>query len=78
MPTVLRIGPWRFHFYSDEGTEPVHIHVTDGSSTAKIWVNPVRLQHNKGFGNKDINKIVKAVLENEDLIREAWNDYFAD
>ena len=27
MPTVLRIGPFRFHFYSDEGNEPPHIHV---------------------------------------------------
>ncbi len=22
MPTVLRVGPYRFHFYSDEGKEP--------------------------------------------------------
>ncbi|MCI0750676.1 MAG: DUF4160 domain-containing protein [Flammeovirgaceae bacterium] len=27
MPTVLRIGPFRFHFYSDERNEPPHIHV---------------------------------------------------
>jgi len=25
--TVRRIGSFRFHFYSDEGTEPPHIHV---------------------------------------------------
>jgi hypothetical protein len=25
MPTVLRIGPYRFHFYSDERNEPPHI-----------------------------------------------------
>jgi hypothetical protein len=22
MPTVLRVGPYRFHFYSDESREP--------------------------------------------------------
>ncbi|MEK7415510.1 MAG: DUF4160 domain-containing protein, partial [Planctomycetota bacterium] len=27
MPTVLRVGPYRFHFYSDERGEPAHIHV---------------------------------------------------
>lgn len=27
MPTVLRIGQFRFHFYSDEGNEPAHIHI---------------------------------------------------
>ncbi len=26
MPTVLRIGSFRFHFYSDERQEPGHIH----------------------------------------------------
>lgn len=24
MPTVLRIGQYRFHFYSDENSEPAH------------------------------------------------------
>jgi hypothetical protein len=27
MPTLLRIGSFRFHFYSDEGSEPPHVHV---------------------------------------------------
>jgi hypothetical protein len=27
MPTVFRSGPYRFFFFSDEGNEPVHVHV---------------------------------------------------
>ncbi len=27
MPTVLRVGGYRFHFYSNEGTEPSHVHI---------------------------------------------------
>ena len=27
MPTILRIANFRFHFYSNEGNEPPHIHV---------------------------------------------------
>jgi len=27
MPTILRIGPYRFYFYSNEKGEPPHIHV---------------------------------------------------
>ena len=27
MPTILRIGPYRFHFYSREDNEPAHIHI---------------------------------------------------
>jgi len=36
MPTVLRIGPYRFHFYSREGGEPPHIHVTREDMEAKF------------------------------------------
>ena len=27
MPTILRIGPYRFFFYSSEDGEPIHVHV---------------------------------------------------
>ena len=27
MPTILRLGSYRFYFFSDEGNEPPHIHV---------------------------------------------------
>jgi hypothetical protein len=40
MPTVLRIGPYRFFFYSNEGHEPPHIHVesADGEASAGTGV----------------------------------------
>lgn len=31
MPTVRRIGSARFFFYSNEGTEPPHIHVKEAA-----------------------------------------------
>jgi hypothetical protein len=30
MPTVLYLRGWRLHFYSNEGTEPIHIHGQKG------------------------------------------------
>jgi hypothetical protein len=41
MPTVMRIGPYRFHFYSRENNEPPHIHVTREEMEAKFWLRPV-------------------------------------
>ena len=46
MPTVLRIGPYRFHFYSREPGEPPHIHVARDDFEAKFWLRPVRLAVN--------------------------------
>ncbi len=36
MPTVMRIGPFRFYFYSHEPNEPPHIHVDRGEATIKV------------------------------------------
>jgi Domain of unknown function (DUF4160) len=49
MPTVLRIGPYRFFFYAGDRQEPPHIHVEREDNTAKFWLDPVRLQQSRGF-----------------------------
>jgi hypothetical protein len=36
MPTVLRIGPYRFFFYAGEKDEPAHIHVEREDKVAKF------------------------------------------
>lgn len=36
MPTVLRIGPFRFFFYSNENNELPHIHVEDDDKRQNI------------------------------------------
>ncbi|MGR1650677.1 DUF4160 domain-containing protein [Salmonella enterica] len=41
MPTVLRIGAYRFYFYSHEPNEPAHVHIDKGNATAKIWLHDI-------------------------------------
>ena len=43
MPTVLRVGPFRFFFYAGDGGEPPHVHVERDEGEAKFWLDPVRL-----------------------------------
>ena len=38
MPTVLRWGPYRAFFYSNERGEPPHVHVRSGDFEAKFWL----------------------------------------
>ncbi|HEX9646771.1 MAG TPA: DUF4160 domain-containing protein [Alphaproteobacteria bacterium] len=49
MPTILRVGPYRFFFYSGDSDEPAHIHVERDDNVAKFWLDPVRLQGSGGF-----------------------------
>ncbi len=64
MPTVLRLGPYRFHFYSREANEPPHIHVARDDFEAKFWLSPVALAKNDGFGRAELNRIARLVEEN--------------
>lgn len=78
MPTVLRIEPYRFYFYSHEPNEPPHVHVDRDSSTAKFWLEPVSLANNIGFSAKDLRKVQAVVQEQKQFLLEAWNGYFGD
>jgi hypothetical protein len=78
MPTVLRIGPYRFYFYSHEPNEPPHIHIDRDNSTAKFWLKEVRLASNIGFGAKELRKLHTIVQENQEILLEAWHEYFGN
>ena len=76
MPTVLRIGSFRFHFYSDEGQEPAHIHVRTPDGECKFWLEPaIRLARNRGVRAQDLRRIEQLVFENHDVLRRAFDEY---
>ncbi len=77
VPTVLRIGPYKFYFYSHEPNEPAHVHVDRDESSAKFWLNKPQLARNIGFSAKELNKIFKIVNEHKYELLEAWNGYFS-
>ncbi len=64
MPTVLRVGRYRFCFFSNEGQEPPHIHIKAGDNQAKFWIYQIELASNYGFSAYELNKI-------------EWNEYFS-
>jgi hypothetical protein len=76
LPTVLRHLGYRFFFYSNEGTEPPHIHVEKDENEAKFWLNPIDLAYCYGFGKKDLNRINDMVVENQQIFQDAWNEHF--
>jgi hypothetical protein len=75
MPTVLRIGPYRFFFYSGDCAEPPHIHIERDNQVAKFWLDPVRLQKSGGFSAVEINRIQKLVQEHEPELLRSWNEH---
>ncbi len=76
MPTVLRIGGFRFYFYSHEPDEPPHIHVDRGEATIKVWLESLEVAKSRGFRAHEIGGIVAMVDANRTLLLEAWHEYF--
>ena len=78
MPTVLRIGPFRFFFYSNENGEPAHIHIQRENMLAKFWLKPVTLASSTRFSRIELRKLQQLVAENKEVFLEAWNEHFSD
>ncbi|MDH4372052.1 MAG: DUF4160 domain-containing protein [Verrucomicrobiota bacterium] len=76
MPTVLCIGRFRFHFYSDERLEPPHVHVRTPEGERKFWLEPIiRLASNRGVRSHELRQIERLVFENETLLRNSFHEH---
>lgn len=78
MPTIYRIGSYRFYFFSHENNEPPHIHIDKDNNSAKFWLNPVELSSNYGFNSKELNYISKIIIEQKEFFIQKWELYFSE
>lgn len=77
MPVVLRIKGYRFYFFSNESTEPKHIHINRADANGKIWLEPsVETEYFYGFAPKEQKEVKEIVTDNLEFLKKAWNEYF--
>ncbi len=78
MPTILTVNGFRFFFYSGDRSEPIHIHVTKGNATGKIWLEPeIKIAYMVGFNHKEIKDILALAIDNNETFKLKWNEYFS-
>lgn len=76
MPTSLRIGPYRFYFYSYDCDEPRHMHVDRENNSAKFWLDPdVSFATNYGFNRKELRDIERITRQNLKRLRDEWDGF---
>jgi len=78
MPTLLHWNGYRFFFYSADGGEPPHIHVSRAEQEAKIWLNDLTVAINFGYSPRELSEIVRKARDQREAFLEAWNDHFAN
>lgn len=76
MPVILRIGPYAFFFYAEEGMEPAHTHIRRDDALIKFWLDPVEMAYNYGFSNREARLLRRLVIENRDFLKEKWDEFF--
>lgn len=76
VPTVCKIGPYRFYFYSHEPNEPPHIHVDREKLSAKFWLEEISLAANLGFRQNELNTLQQLVINNQKKFLDKCYEYF--
>ena len=76
MPALLRVRGYRFFFFSMEGREPPHIHVSHAGRYAKFWLEPVSIADVRGFRGYEMTEIRRIVAENAEFFLDKWHEYF--
>ena len=75
MPTLLRVGPYRFQMVMFDCLERPHVHVRGGSiGEAKIWLTPlISVADSGGYTPREVARIRVIVTRNAEVLLQRWN-----
>lgn len=76
MPTVLRWGPYRVYFYSNERGEPAHVHVRADNREAKVWLHDLTISIKAGYAAHELGVIIGHLRLHRKSLLDAWNEHF--
>lgn len=83
MPNYFTYAGYKLYFWSNEGNEPIHVHVTKwhpNPASAKFWIlknGTVELANNKAeLSLKDLKKIQVFLEANFSELCRTWKNYF--
>jgi hypothetical protein len=76
MPEVLRVGGYRFFFFSRKGSEPRHIHVEQAERYAKFWLEPIELAESRGFRGAELRERHAVITAHHQRFITAWDEHF--
>jgi hypothetical protein len=56
MPSC-KIEGYLFQFYSSDENEPPHVHVKRSGNVAKIWLQAIEVQYNRGYNEPELKRL---------------------
>ncbi|MGZ3808528.1 MAG: DUF4160 domain-containing protein [Bacteriovorax sp.] len=76
MTTIFRFDGYRFFFYSNEGNEPPHVHVSGNGGELKVWLSSLFIDYSYGFSQPEKKIILKIIRNNQKRFRNDWSEAF--
>lgn len=84
MPNLFRLKGYNIYFWSNENSEPIHVHVNKGGpkqNATKIWLSSsggcVIANNNSRIPEKDLNDLVDIIQGQFFYICNAWKEHFS-
>lgn len=53
------------------------MHVIRDEQVAKIWLQPVVVEYNRGYNQSELNRILRLTRQNQQKLLEVWDAYFS-
>jgi hypothetical protein len=77
VPTILVAFGYRFFFFSNENSEPIHVHVQKSNAEGKVWLMPeIKPSWFVGFKVQEEREILELVQTHQELFKSKWNEHF--
>lgn len=75
VPTLLRIGPYRFHFYAGDHAPP-HVHVESAGADAVYRLEPVLRVRRSGYTPRQLREVEQLIVTNSSEFLRRWHEHF--
>lgn len=83
MPSLFSIGGYRVFFWSNEGHEPIHVHICKGvptQSSTKIWLTKqggcVLANNNSRIPKQTLAELLPIISAQHDFIERRWMEFY--
>ena len=83
LPNVLRIGSYYVYFWTNENTEPVHVHISTGKpvpDSTKLWLTKsghcIVANNNSQIPDHKLNKLIEIIEDQFFYICNKWVETF--
>ena len=84
MPNLFSISGYKIYFWSNEGSEPVHVHISKGQpvpNATKIWLTRnggcIVASNGSNISKKELQELMSVISAQFFYICAEWKKFFA-